>query len=227
MGAKELTIAYGLTETSPCATLTQTDADFDHKVRTVGRPVTGVEVAVLDAETGQPCDDGVQGEICIRGHNVMIGYYKMPEATRATIDEHGWLHSGDLGERDPDGYFRITGRIKDLIIRGGENIYPREIEEALYLHPDVEQAEVVGVPDERFGEEVCAFVKLRAGASATVEQLRAHCKEKLAYYKVPRFFVLARDFPTTISGKVQKFKLRDVAARMREAGELEDAVRVG
>jgi fatty-acyl-CoA synthase len=214
MGAEQINIGYGLTEASPLATQTQPDDPIDLRVTTIGLPIPGVDVQVLDPETGERCADGEQGEICIRGHNVMLGYYNMPEATSAAIDSAGFLHSGDLGVRDPNGYFRITGRIKDMIIRGGENIYPREIEEALYRHPAVEEAEVVGIPDDRFGEEVCAFVKLHEGYPADEAEMRAHCKECLAYFKVPRHFLFVDAFPTTVTGKVQKFKLRDLAVQM-------------
>jgi fatty-acyl-CoA synthase len=214
LGAEEVTIAYGLTECSPAATQTKTDDPIELRVTTVGAPVPGVEVSVFDPETGEVCEDGVQGEIRMRGHNVMIGYYNMAEATADAIDEKGWLHSGDLGIRDPNGYFRITGRIKDMIIRGGENIYPREIEEVLYRHPAVEEAEVVGIPDDRFGEEVVACVKAQRGTTLSVDELRQHCKDHLAYFKVPRHILLVESFPTTVTGKVQKFKLRDIAVQM-------------
>jgi len=216
MGAEEITIGYGLTESSPVATQTRTDDPIELRVTTVGAPVPGVSVQVLDPETGAHCADGEQGEICVRGHNVMIGYYRMPEATAAAIDAAGWLHTGDLGVRDPNGYFRITGRIKDMIIRGGENIYPREIEEVLYRHPAVEEAEVVGIPDDRFGEEVCAFVKLHDGDELDEAAIRQHCKDQLAYFKVPRHILFVDAFPTTVTGKVQKFRLRDIAVQMLE-----------
>lgn len=214
MGAEQVTIGYGLTEASPLATQTRPDDPIELRVGTVGVPIPGVEVVVLDPETGHPCADGEQGEVCIRGHNVMVGYYNMPEATASAIDPEGFLHSGDLGVRDPNGYFRITGRIKDMIIRGGENIYPREIEEALYRHPAVEEAEVVGIPDERFGEEVCAFIKLHQGHEVEEAEIRQHCRDHLAHFKVPRHFLFVDAFPTTVTGKVQKFKLRDIAVQM-------------
>lgn len=218
LGARELTIAYGLTESSPGATQTRTDDSLERRVETVGAPLPGVEVAILDPETGQACATGQQGEVCIRGHNVMLGYYDMPEATAAAIDPAGWLHSGDLGVQDAAGYVRITGRIKDMVIRGGENLYPREIEEVLYRHPAIEEAEVVGVPDERFGEELCACVKLHQGTTADAAELRAHCAEHLAHFKVPRYVMFVDSFPTTVTGKVQKFVLRDLAAERLAAG---------
>ena len=212
MGASEMTIAYGLTETSPVATQTLPDDAIEKRVETVGIPFPGVEVLIVEPGTGAPCQDGVAGEICIRGHNVMLGYYNMPEATSETIDSEGWLHSGDLGVLDADGYLRITGRIKDMLIRGGENIYPREIEEVLYQHPSVEQVEVIGVPDARLGEEVCAWVKVVTDAEASADDLRDFCRSRLAHFKVPRYVVFTDDFPTTVSGKVQKFKLREQVA---------------
>lgn len=224
MGAAQITIGYGMTETSPVATQTRTDDPLDLRVNTVGAPVMDVEVAIIDPETGEFVADGVQGEVCMRGHNVMIGYYKMPEETARTIDEQGWLHSGDLGVRDANGYFRITGRIKDVIIRGGENIYPREIEEVLFAHEAIEAVEVVGVPDDRLGEEVCAWIKLRSGATVGESELLDFCTDRMAHYKVPRYMQFIDEFPTTVSGKVQKFVLRERAATMCECGALESVV---
>ncbi|MFQ5744993.1 MAG: AMP-binding protein [Acidobacteriota bacterium] len=213
LGARGITIAYGLTEASPAITQTLVDDPLELRVGTVGRPIPGVEVRVLDAETGRPLPDGRQGELCARGHNVMLGYYKMPAASAKTIDADGWLHTGDLAVREPNGYLRITGRIKDMIIRGGENIYPREIEEFLYTHPKVEDVQVVGVPDRRHGEEVCAWIKLRQGEQVEVEEIRSYCAEGLAHYKVPRYIELVEEFPLTVTGKVQKFKIRERAVQ--------------
>ena len=224
MGAREITIGYGMTESSPVATQTRTVDSIDLRVNTVGRPVPGVEVAIFDTDTGLECGDEVQGEVCMRGHNVMLGYYKMPDETARAIDSDGWLHSGDLGVRQADGYFRITGRIKDMIIRGGENIYPREIEEVLYRHDAVESVEVVGVADERLGEEVCAWVKLTGGAVATEASIRDFCREHLAHYKVPRYVFFTEEFPTTVSGKVKKFVLREMAAERLTSRVIVDAV---
>jgi len=210
MGAKQMTIAYGLTECSPAITQTLTDDPVELRVSTVGKVIPGVEVKIADPESGAALPDGAQGELCARGHNVMIGYYKMPEATASAIRE-GWLHSGDLAIRDSDGYVRITGRIKDMIIRGGENVYPREIEEFLFTHPKIESVQVVGVPDARLGEELCAWIKLRAGEQATTDEMRAFCKGKLAHFKIPRYVDFVDEFPLTVTGKVQKFKIREQA----------------
>lgn len=210
MGAREVTIAYGLTEASPVITQTLADDPVELRVSTVGRPIPGVEVRIVDPATGRALPDGEQGELQARGHGVMLGYWKMPEATAECILDGGWLRTGDLAERHADGCYRITGRIKDMIIRGGENIYPREIEEFLYTHPAVESAQAVGVPDPRFGEEVCVWIKLRKGAQATEDGIRAYCKERLAYFKVPRYVRFVDDFPLTVTGKVQKYRIREI-----------------
>ncbi|MDP2955045.1 MAG: AMP-binding protein [Longimicrobiales bacterium] len=211
MGAREMTIAYGLTEASPVITQTLADDPVAIRVGTVGRPIPGVEVRVVDPDSGRVLADGEQGELQARGHAVMLGYFNMPEATAEAILEGGWLRTGDLAVRDADGNYRITGRIKDMIIRGGENVYPREIEEFLYTHPAVESAQAVGVPDARFGEEVCVWIKLRRGARVSAEEIRAFCKERLAYFKVPRYVKFVDDFPLTVTGKVQKFRIREMA----------------
>ncbi len=210
MGAHEITIAYGQTEASPVVTQTRTDDPFNLRVETVGRPLPGVEVKIVDPGTGQELDNNEQGELCCRGHVVMLGYYNNPEATNAAIDSEGWLHSGDLAVRLPNGYYRITGRIKDLVIRGGENIYPREIEEFLFQQPSIEQASVVGLPDAKYGEELCVWVKLRQGATLTEDELRAFCRQHLAHYKVPRYVRFVDVFPQTVTGKIQKFKIREL-----------------
>ena len=219
MGAREMTIAYGLTEASPVITQTDADDPVELRVSTVGRPLPGVEVRIVDPVRDAVLGDGVQGELQARGHNVMLGYYDMPEATAAAIVDDGWLRTGDLAVREPDGTYRITGRIKDMIIRGGENIYPREIEEFLYTHPAVESAQVVGVTDPRFGEEVCAWIKLRRGASVEEEAIRRFCKERLAYFKVPRYVTFVDEFPLTVTGKVQKFRIREIAIQQLGLGE--------
>ena len=169
-----------------------------------------MEVKIVDPATGATLGDNEQGELCARGHGVMLGYYNNPEATAAAIDADGWLHTGDLAVRLPNGYYRITGRIKDMVIRGGENIYPREIEEFLFTHPAVEQAAVVGVPDKKYGEELCAWIKLKAGCTATDDEIREFCREKLAHYKVPRYVKFVESFPQTVTGKIQKFKIREL-----------------
>jgi fatty-acyl-CoA synthase len=173
----------------------------------MGQPV---EVQIVEPGTNRVLGDNEQGELCARGHGIMIGYYKNPEATAAAIDPGGWLHSGDLAVRLPNGYYRITGRIKDMVIRGGENIYPREIEEFLFKHPSIEQSAVVGVPDKKYGEELAAWVKLKAGQTCTEDELRAFCRASLAHYKVPRYVQFVETFPQTVTGKIQKFKIREL-----------------
>ncbi|MEQ8791393.1 MAG: AMP-binding protein [Pirellulaceae bacterium] len=208
MGAEGITIAYGQTEASPVVTQTRVDDPLQLRVETVGRPLPGVEVKIIDPATGRELGDNQQGELCSRGHQVMIGYYNHPEATRQAIDDDGWLHSGDLAVRLENGYYRITGRIKDMVIRGGENIYPREIEEFLFTHGAVEQVAVVGVPDAKYGEELCAWIRLVEGATATQEEIREFCRQHLARYKVPRYVRFVESFPQTVTGKIQKFKIR-------------------
>lgn len=210
MGAEEITIAYGLTEASPVITQTRTDDPLELRVKTVGRPIPDIEVKLVDPETGDTLPDNQQGELCTRGHVVMKGYYAMPEQTAAAIDADGWLHSGDLAVRQSDGYYRITGRIKDMICRGGENIYPREIEEFLYTHPAIEDVAVVGVPDSRFVETVAAWIKLKDGEAATESEIRDFCKENLAHFKVPQYIKFVSEFPQTVTGKIQKFRIRDL-----------------
>jgi fatty-acyl-CoA synthase len=210
MGCREITIGYGQTEASPIITQTRTDDPIELRVETVGRPLPGVEVRITDPVTGEALADNQQGELCARGPIVMLGYYSNPEATQAAIDRDEWLHTGDLAVRLPNGYYKITGRIKDMVIRGGENIYPREIEEFLFTHPAVEQAAVVGVPDPKYGEELCAWIKLKASAaSPSEEEIRQFCRGKLAHYKVPRYVKFVTAFPQTVTGKIQKFKMRE------------------
>jgi len=211
MHASEMTICYGLTETSPVFTQTTTDDTLERKCETVGRKHDVVEVRVIDPETGEDCPPNVPGELCCRGYNIMKGYYKMPEATAIAIDTDGWLHSGDIGTVDEDGYYRITGRIKDMIIRGGENIYPREIEEFLYTMPGVEDAQVVGVPDAKYGEVVGAFVRRKAGSDITEGDVQEYARARMARYKAPKYVFFVDEFPMTASGKIQKYKLRDMA----------------
>jgi len=211
MHASEMTICYGLTETSPVFTQTTTDDTLERKCETVGRKHDVVEVRVIDPETGEDCVPNVPGELCCRGYNIMKGYYKMPEATAIAIDTDGWLHSGDIGTVDEDGYYRITGRIKDMIIRGGENIYPREIEEFLYTMPGVEDAQVVGVPDAKYGEVVGAFVRRKAGSDITEGDVQEYARARMARYKAPKYVFFVDEFPMTASGKIQKYKLRDMA----------------
>lgn len=211
MGMSEVTIAYGQTESSPVVTMTRTDDPLELRVTTVGRSLPEVEVKIIDPETGADSPSGEQGEIVVRGFVVMKGYYKMPEATAQAVDENGWLHTGDLGTRDEAGYFKITGRIKDMVIRGGENIYPREIEEFLYTHPKVSDVQVVGVPSRKYGEEVCAFVRLKDGEESSSEEILEYFNGRLARYKTPRYVSFVDEFPVTASGKIQKYKLRERA----------------
>jgi fatty-acyl-CoA synthase len=208
MSAAEITIAYGQTEASPVITQTRTDDALPLRVETVGRPLPGVTVRIVSPTTGQECEVGQSGEICCRGHGVMLGYYKQPAATDQVLDADGWLHTGDLGRKLPNGYYQITGRIRDLVIRGGENVYPREIEECLLVHPAVEQAAVVGVPDPRFGEELCAWVKLNGNSQLTTDQLRRFCRQRIAHFKVPRYIKFVDAFPLTATGKIQKHTIR-------------------
>ncbi|AQS59929.1 AMP-binding protein [Desulforamulus ferrireducens] len=211
MGAREITITYGQTEASPAITMTRTTDPIELRVATVGRVIPNVEAKIVDPETGEDCPPGVQGEICAKGYNVMKGYYKMPEATAQAIDKDGWLHTGDLGVMDENGYFKITGRLKDMIIRGGENIYPREIEEFLYTHPLIKDVQVIGVPSLKYGEEVLAYIQLRPGARLTKEEVQAYCVNKIAKYKIPSYVLFVDSYPTTASGKIQKYKLRQQA----------------
>jgi fatty-acyl-CoA synthase len=210
MHMTEVTICYGMTETSPVSTQTRADDDTDRRVSTVGRVHPHVEVKIIDPETGRVVPRGTPGELCTRGYSVMVGYWDDEEQTRAAIDAARWMHTGDLAVMDDAGYLNIAGRIKDMVIRGGENVYPREVEEFLYAHPAIEDVQVIGVPDARFGEELCAWVKLRPGAELSLEDLRAFCIGKIAHYKIPRYLRISEDFPMTVTGKVQKFKMREV-----------------
>jgi fatty-acyl-CoA synthase len=223
MHCEEITIAYGLTEASPVITQTSTDDTVDRRVSTVGTALPGIEVKITDPETGATLGTGEQGELCCRGYNVMKGYYNMPEATASAIDADGWLHSGDLAACDEAGYYRITGRSKDMIIRGGENIYPREIEEFLYTVPGIEDAQVVGVPDDRYGEVVGAFVVRKEGADLTAGDIRDFAIARIARYKVPKHLFFVDEYPITANGKIQKYRLREMAAAMlqesRDAAE--------
>lgn len=214
MGAGEMTIVYGQTEASPGITQTRPDDSLDRRVSTVGRALSNVEVKIVDPVSDKQVGPGVQGELCTRGYHVMKGYYKMPEETARAIDDENWLHTGDLAEMDENGYCKITGRIKDMIIRGGENIYPREIEEFIYTHPKVLDVQVVGIPSIKYGEEAAAYIKLRIGETAEPEEFTAFCRDKIAFHKIPAFFFFVDDYPSTASGKVQKYKLRDMATNL-------------
>ncbi|MGD6796616.1 AMP-binding protein [Metabacillus indicus] len=209
MGMSEITIAYGQTESSPVITQTTGTDSIERKVETVGKAHPHVEVKIIDPVTGEEVPRGVQGELCTRGYLVMKGYYKMPEATEETIDKQGWLHTGDLATMDEHGYVVITGRLKDMIIRGGENVYPREIEEFLYRHEDIMDVQVIGVPDEKYGERVAACIVLKEGAALTADDVKAFCRGQLSHYKIPEYYTFVKDYPMTASGKIQKYKLRE------------------
>ncbi len=211
MHMPEVTICYGMTETAPVSTQSSTDDPLAKRVSTVGRVHPHVEIKVIDPATGAILARGESGELCTRGYSVMLGYWSSPEETRQAIDTARWMHTGDLATVDDQGYVNIVGRIKDMIIRGGENIYPREIEEFLYGHPDVSDVQVIGVPSERYGEEVMAWVKVREGVTITDEALVAFCRGKIATYKVPRYWKFVDGFPMTVTGKIQKFKMRETA----------------
>ncbi|MCL2102748.1 MAG: AMP-binding protein [Syntrophorhabdaceae bacterium] len=221
MNMEEITITYGLTEASPGITMTRTDDPIELRVATVGRPMPDTEVKIVDVETRKELPDEAQGELATRGYHVMKGYYKMPEATDGVIDPEGWLYTGDLAVRNELGYYKITGRAKDMIIRGGENIYPKEIEEFLYTHPKVLDVQVVGVPSKKYGEEVTACIRLRPGMEATPEEIIEYCKGKIARYKIPRFVIFLDVFPSTASGKIQKYKLREAMTKKLGLTDLE------
>ncbi|WP_152206291.1 AMP-binding protein [Marinobacter changyiensis] len=212
MHIKDLQIAYGMTETSPVSTQTRSTDPFEKQVTTVGRTQPHLENKIVDPATGAVLPRGEIGELCTRGYSVMLKYWNNEEKTRETIDEAGWMHTGDLAEMDEDGYVQIVGRIKDMVIRGGENIYPKEIEEFLYTHPAVAEVQVTGIPDEKYGEELIAWVKLKPEAGdVSPEDLQAFCKGKIAHYKIPRNFKFVEDFPMTVTGKIQKFKMREIS----------------
>jgi fatty-acyl-CoA synthase len=207
----EVTICYGMTETSPVSTQSAVDDPLDKRVSTVGRIHPHVEIKIVDPSTGTVVPRGQSGELCTRGYSVMLGYWSNLEATAEAIDTARWMHTGDLATMDDDGYVNIVGRIKDMIIRGGENIYPREIEEFLYTHPDVSDVQVIGVPSERYGEEVMAWVRLREGAAVTGDELTEYCRGKIATFKIPRYWKMVDGFPMTVTGKIQKYKMRETA----------------
>jgi fatty-acyl-CoA synthase len=211
MHMTEVTICYGMTEVSPVSNQTTVDDDMDRRVSTVGRVHPHVEVKVADPETGRVLPRGTAGEMCIRGYSVMLGYWNEPARTAEAIDAARWMHTGDLAVMDEAGYLNIVGRIKDLVIRGGENIYPREIEEFLYGHPAIEEVQVIGVPDLKYGEELCAWIRLRPGAELDAAEVREYCQGKIAHYKIPRYVRFTAEFPMTVTGKVQKFKMRETS----------------
>jgi fatty-acyl-CoA synthase len=210
MHMAEVGIAYGMTETSPVSTQTRVEDDLERRTSTIGRVHPHVEIKVIDPVSGETLARETPGELCTRGYSVMIGYWEQPQKTAEAIDEDGWMHTGDLAVIRADGYANIVGRIKDMVIRGGENIYPREIEEFLYTHPDIADVQVIGVPDERFGEEVCAWIKMREGAEPLdVDAVRDFAKGKLAHFKIPRYVMVIDDFPMTVTGKIRKVEMRE------------------
>ena len=226
MNMREITITYGQTEASPATTMTTTDDSLELRVSTVGRSMPHVETKIIDPETGETLGPGQTGEFCSRGYNTMRGYYKMEEATRQVIDKDGWLHSGDLATVDEKGYYKITGRIKDMIIRGGENIYPKEIEEFLYTHPSISDVQVIGVPSKRYGEEIMACIILKEGCTMTEEEVKAFVGSSMARHKIPSFVAFVDSFPMNAEGKIQKFKLREWAVEylnLQEAASIETA----
>ena len=214
LGMEDVTICYGQTESSPVLTQTRVDDPLNLKVETVGRALPNVEVKIMRPGTNEEVPRGEQGEICARGYVVMKGYYNNPDATKEAIDSNNWLHTGDLGTMDEKGYVRVTGRLKDMIIRGGENVYPREIEEFLYQHPKVLDVQVTGVPDEKYGEEVAAWIILKEGQTAVEEEIRDFCKGKISRHKIPRYIFFVDSYPMTASGKIQKFKIREQFANL-------------
>jgi fatty-acyl-CoA synthase len=221
MNMKEVTIAYGQTETSPVITQTPYNGSLEMRTTTVGPPIPHTEVKIISPETGRTVPVGVQGELCCRGYQVMRGYYNNPQATADTIDEAKWIHTGDLALMKEDGTFKITGRIKNMIIRGGENIYPREIEEFLYTNGKIRDAQVFGVPDRKYGEEIAVWIQLHEGEESSEDEIREFCKGKIAHYKIPRYIKFVDEYPMTVTGKIQKFKMRDIA--IGELGLKEDA----
>jgi fatty-acyl-CoA synthase len=219
MGMKEITIAYGQTEASPVCTQTTTEDSVEIRVSTVGKALPGVECKIVDTETGKTLPPNVPGEFCARGYNIMKGYYKMPEATAQAIDKDGWLHTGDLAIVDENGYYKITGRIKDMIIRGGENIYPKEIEEFLYTNPKIKDVQVIGVPSRKYGEEIMACIILKPNETATEEEIKDFVRSNMAHHKTPKYVWFMDSFPMTASGKIQKFKMREMAVEEYNLGE--------
>jgi fatty-acyl-CoA synthase len=209
MHLSEITIAYGMTETSPVSCQSSTDTPLEKRVSTVGTVQPHIEIKIVDPETGEIVKPGVSGEFCTRGYSVMHGYWEDEEKTREAIDAEGWMHTGDLATMDAEGYVNIVGRIKDLVIRGGENIYPREIEEFLYRHPKIQDVQVVGLPDKKYGEELCAWIIPKPGQTLSADEVRDFCKGQIAHYKVPKYIQFVTEFPMTVTGKIQKFKIRE------------------
>ena len=211
-GIEQMTICYGMTETSPVSTQNRTDDTFEQKVGTVGRVGPHLEIKIVDPVSGETVPRGQAGEFLTKGYSVMLGYWEQPEKTAEALVD-GWMHTGDIGVMHDDGYVEITGRIKDMVIRGGENVYPREVEEFLYTHPDILDAQVIGVPDAKYGEELCAWIQMRVGSQPlTADTLRAFCDGKLARYKIPRYVEIVDAFPMTVTGKIRKIEMREATA---------------
>jgi fatty-acyl-CoA synthase len=226
MHMPEVTICYGMTETSPVSTQSRVDDPLEKRVATVGQVHPHVEIKVVDPTTGRVMPRGTPGELCTRGYSVMLGYWDDPQATRAAIDDGRWMHTGDLATMDEQGYLKIVGRLKDMVLRGGENIFPREVEEFLYTVPGISDVQVIGVPDAKYGEELMAWVKLRPGAALTGQEIRAYCKGKIATYKIPRYYKFVDSFPMTVTGKIQKFRMREAAIQelgLEKAAAIETA----
>jgi fatty-acyl-CoA synthase len=226
MHMPEVTICYGMTETSPVSTQSKVDDPLEKRVATVGHVHPHVEVKIVDPTSGRILPRGTPGELCTRGYSVMLGYWNDPHATRQAIDDGRWMHTGDLATMDEDGYVNIVGRIKDMVLRGGENVFPREVEEFLYTMPGISDVQVIGVPDAKYGEELMAWVKLRPGVALTGEEIRAYCRGKIATYKIPRYYKFVDGFPMTVTGKVQKYKMREVAIQelgLQKAAAIETA----
>jgi fatty-acyl-CoA synthase len=223
MHCPQMTIMYGQTESSPVITMSSVDDSMELRVSTVGCACPNTEVKIVSKETGETVAAGEQGELCTRGYLVMKGYDQDPEATAKAVDSEGWLHTGDLATMRPDGYYRVTGRAKDMIIRGGENIYPRELEEFLYTHPKIADIQVFGVPDLKLGEAVAAWIRLKTGETATEDEVRDFCRGKIAHYKIPQYIRFVDQFPMTVTGKIQKYRMRQIEISDRG---LEDAANI-
>jgi fatty-acyl-CoA synthase len=222
----EITIVFGQTESAPGCTMSSTDDSLELRVTTVGKALPEIECKVIDPETGEDLPDNMPGEFVARGYNIMKGYYKMPNATAATIDSDGWLHTGDIAVRTPDGYYKITGRLKDMIIRGGENIYPKEIEEFLYTHPKIKDVQVIGIPSEQYGEEIMACVVLKSGETLTEAEVKDFVRDNMAKHKVPSHVDFVDDFPMNAAGKILKYKMREDAIAklgLQKAASIETA----
>ena len=213
MNMSEVQIAYGMTETSPVSTQTRVGTSLEKQVSTVGQVLPHIEVKIIDSESGKVQPIGTKGELCTRGYSIMLGYWDDPEKTSEAIDAARWMHTGDLAVMDEEGYVNIVGRIKDMIIRGGENVYPREIEEFLYSHPKISDVQVIGIPSEKYGEEVMAWVKPREGTTLTEDEIKAFCKDKITHFKIPKYYKFTDDFPMTVTGKIRKVEMRKISIK--------------